>query len=274
MTIKEKLNQCHKYYKNREFDKVIILCDEILKIKKDDEKALGYKISSLEFLERDDEALSLTDYALELYPKNPHFLFSKARILHCTLNDLDGAITYYEKGLALVDPDKYWGQVYDIVFALNDKADELIKAGEIIKAIEAYEKILKHRPREYDARKKIDSLVEKYDINYRPSSNYRISLQLEEILNERIRKIDDYLDSIEIGQYDDDYIRGCNKFKKYNSFDEYVRDVLICLMEGYPKNSLEDSKFLVRCNFEYVKSTYENRLPADYCVIEVGYCCG
>ena len=112
------------------------------------------------------------------------------------------------------------------------------------------------------------------DVSYEPGENYRISSELKEILDEKSRKTDEWLSSIEIGDYDRDYVESLSKFRNYNSIDEYVRDIIICLIESYLGHSEKQERFLVKCHLPYIKDSYECREPAGYCSIEVGYCSG
>ena len=104
--------------------------------------------------------------------------------------------------------------------------------------------------------------------------NYRVSGELKEILDEKSRKTDEWLSSIELGDYDDNYFESLSKFKDYSSIDEYVRDIIICLIESYPGHSEKQARFLVKCHLPDIKDSYEYGEPAAYCSIDVGYCCG
>jgi len=85
----------------------------------------------------------------------------------------------------------------------------------------------------------INSLTNVHNIDYIHTEHYNESLNLKEESQRRIKQLDDFLETIVIGEYDEDYVRGCSEFKDYNSFEEYVRDVIICLMESYPQRSEE-----------------------------------
>ena len=269
------LKRCRKFDNRWGSSEVLKICEEIFKIDKDNEIALEYKIHSLAFLEKDEEVLECSDYAIELYPDNYRFYFQKAETLLWSFEDVEGAIELYEKGLSMVDDfENQWPSVDNMVHALYKKADQVIESGDYNKAIGIYDKILFYRPREFKALENIESIAGEHDINYENTKHYNESLKLRERSRQRVKKIDGCLNAIEIGEYDDDYIRGCGEFKDYDSFDEYLRDLIIYLMESYPGHSEEHARFLVKCNMDYIRSSYEYKEPVAYCSIEVGYCCG
>lgn len=269
------LKRCFDLDDRGDYEEVVRACDEIFKVEGDNEEALIYKAIALAHLERNDELLEICDYGIRSYPKISLFYFLKAETSYYDLKKLDEAIELYEKGLSLSsNPHSHWGRISDLTYALNDKADQLIESGNYREAVQTYDKILFYKPEEFDALDKINTLTKEYEIDYKPTEHYNESARLRCESQRRIKRIDDFLERIVIGKYDEDYVRGCSEFKDYSSFEEYVRDVIICLMESYPKHSEEHSRFLVKCNIEYVKSSYEYREPTNYCVIEVGYCCG
>ena len=77
--------------------------------------------------------------------------------------------------------------------------------------------------------------TKEYNIDYTHTEHYKESLKLKEASQRRIKQLDEFLETIVIGEYDEDYVSGCSEFKDDNSFEEYVRDVIICLMESYPQ---------------------------------------
>ena len=269
------LNRCFDLDDKGKREEVVNVCDEIFKIDKDNETALIYKVYALAHLGRNDELLKYADYGIKLYPKMPMFYLLKAEVVYYDLEDLDKAINLYEKGLSLFgNPRGHWSQIDQLVCALNDKANQLIESGNYKDAVQIYDKILFYKPKEFEALDKINSLTKEHNIDYNHTEHYNESLKLKEESQRRIKQLDDFLETIVIGEYDEDYVSGCSEFKDYNSFEEYVRDVIICLMESYPQRSEEHSRFLAKCNMEYIKSSFEYKEPAAYCIIEVGYCCG
>ena len=256
-------------------EEILKVCEEILKIDNDNEFALEYKTNSLSSLEDKDEVLKCLNHSIKLYPDNFRFYLKKGETLLWGFEDIDGAIECYEKGFALVeDFERCWFDANNLVDTLNKKADQLIESGKWEDAVYIYDKILFYKPNEFEAFDKINSLTKEHNIDYTHSKHYNESLKLKEELQRKIKQLDNFLETIVIGEYDEDYVNGCSEFKDYNSFEEYVRDVIICLMESYPKRSEEYSRLLVKSDIHYIKSSFEHEEPADECIIVVGYGCG
>ena len=255
------------YLKSRcKYEEILKVCDEIFKLDKDNETALQYKIHSLV---SDEETLKCADYAIKLYPDNCRFFFEKAETLLLGFEDIDGAIEYYEKGFAQVDDfDRFWFDIDNIVTALNKKADRTIESGDYETAVNIYDKILFYKPRAFKALDSIDTLVGKHNIRYEPNGYYKESLKLRIELENRFYQIDEYLKAIDVGEYGHEYVNGCSEFKDYSSLAEYVRDIIICLMEAYPGYDEKDSKYLVKIAFENVRESFEFEEPAyDFAVV-------
>lgn len=264
------LKRCKCLYNGWNRSEILDVCSEIFKIDPTNNAAMGYMIFALGCLDRHDEALLWSDKAISLYPDDYYFYFEKADTLLWAFKDYDGAIKSLEKGFLLVEnPERYWHEIDNMVYALENKADTLLNSEKTAEPIEVYDRILFYRPNEFKALEKIEELGIEYD-----SENYRKSLKLRQNSRQRSKKIDDFLNGIEIGEFDDEYINGCGKFKDYKCLEEYIRDIIICLMGTYPYNSEESSRFLVKCHLSDIKSSYEYNEPAAYCSIDVGYCCG
>lgn len=75
-------------------------------------------------------------------------------------------------------------------------------------------------------------------------------------------------------EYDRTYVNGCEEFKEYDSFDEYVKDVIICLMAAYPHYDLKRSKEIVLHDMGLIEHSFEVKEPAFDIAIGVGYSCG
>lgn len=220
-------------------EKVHRVCDEIFKIDKDNEVALGYMIVFSDYLCECDEILEWCNHAIELYPKNHRFYFLKAEVLSHS-DDLDGAIENYEKSLSL-DFNGENGSFF-LLMALDNKRRKLMKAGDYIGAINCCEKMLNFSKTNDDRLKAlfhIDSIAIQHGIDYRPSKNYQKTLKSNQKIYSLLNR--------EIGEYDDEYIDGCRQFKDYCDYEDYLRDVIICLVEMCPdgdeKSILEKFKF-------------------------------
>ena len=78
----------------------------------------------------------------------------------------------------------------------------------------------------------------------------------------------EYLKAINVGDYGTEYVGGCSEFKEYGSLAEYIRDIIICLMEAYPSYDEKDSRYLVKIAFEDVRASFEFEEPAyDFAVV-------
>ena len=263
------LKRCKYLDMRYNHEEILKVCDEIFKIDKDNEIALQYKIHSLAVLEKDEKVLKCSDYAIKLYPHNFKFFFKKAETLLWSFDDVDGAIEYYEKGFSLIeDFDKYCFDIDNIVTALNEKANQLIESNNYKKAVNIYDKILFYKPREFKALDNIDALVKIHNVIYEPSRYYNESLKLRIELENKFNQIEEYLNTIDVGEYDDEYINGCSEFKDYNSLADYIRDIIICLMDVYPSYDENHCKYLVKIGFENVKQSFEfNESAYDFAVV-------
>lgn len=74
--------------------------------------------------------------------------------------------------------------------------------------------------------------------------------------------------------YDGEYVNGCEEFKEYDSFDEYVKDVIICLMIVYHDFDLKGAKERVLHDMSLIEHSFEVKEPACDIAIDVGYSCG
>lgn len=83
------------FYENK-YSEVIKNCEEILKTDYNNQRAIGYKARSLNFLNKSESALKLINNGLILYPKNYHFHLIKAEILG-EFEDYENALKCYEK---------------------------------------------------------------------------------------------------------------------------------------------------------------------------------
>ena len=270
------LERC-RYLYNRGWraEEIIEVCSIIFKLDSGNEMAFEYIIPELGRLERTEEALAYADRAIEIHPKSYRFLFDKAEILLWTLGDIDGAIEYLRRGLSMVDDfERHWPEVDNMVEALFQKSEILIKSESYTSAVEVLDEILIYRPREFRALEAIVEITEKHNTGYVETPHYRKSVKLKKLSDEREKMLDECLNEIEIGDVGDEYVSGCSEFKDYASFGEYVRDIIICLIATYPYESEEDARFLVKSKMSGIKKSYEFSEPAFSASMEVGYCGG
>ena len=241
---------------NRE--EILKVCEEIFKLDKDNEPALIYKVNALAYLGKNDELLKYADYGIKLYPDEAIFYLLKADVVYFDLGDFDKAVKLYEKGFSLYEnPREHCSHSDQLIWALYDRADQLIESANFKDAVEIYDKILFYKEGEFKALDNIDTLVNKHNVKYEPSEYYSQSLKLRFELENRFNEIDEYLKAIDVGEYGDEYVNGCCEFKEYNSLAEYIRDIIICLMDVYPEYNEESSKYRVKIAFENVKESFE-----------------
>ena len=81
MSVEEMLEECRRQFLEHNYNGTIKICDDILKIDLNNQRALGYKARSLYLLDECDEVLNLLDHALKLYPDNPYYFSIKADVL-------------------------------------------------------------------------------------------------------------------------------------------------------------------------------------------------
>lgn len=74
--------------------------------------------------------------------------------------------------------------------------------------------------------------------------------------------------------YDGEYIGGCTKFKDYTSFEEYVKDVIICISSIFPHYNIDDSKNIAKVNMNNIEYSFGVKENAYDCAIDLGFACG
>lgn len=269
------LKRCEWLERKSDYGEILRVCDEIFKIDTGNEAALENKIYALQGLERDDEALKFADYAIGLYPESYMFHFLKADSLLWVFEDIDGAIECIERGLSIAgNLDGQRHCIDNLLTALFKKADKLAGSGSFKKAAETYDRVLFYRSCEFKALDSIDALVRDYETEYEPTQHYRKSLKLKTELEDRSNRIDEYLNDIDVGSYDANYVNGCSEFRDYESLADYIRDIIISLMDAYPGFDEQYSKYRVKIAFENVKKSFEFKEPAYDFAVVCGFGCG
>ena len=86
--------------------------------------------------------------------------------------------------------------------------------------------------------------------------------------------VDKLCENFEIINFTNTYINRCKKFKDYNSLDEYVKDIIICLMDIFPYYDLEMSKEDVKVEIKDIEHSFNVDIPAYDYAIDLGYGCG
>ena len=163
----KKDNDFKSAYKSGEYNKVIKICEEILKSNPTDDVAVTYQILSYYYLKDCKKALNCTNRALKIFPGYLRFLNIKAHILFslgCESEALDclsgDDINTLNKRLLLLLKNGKVNEAYETYKSLNDEiifngfkiqalARNLAKMGKHSEAIECYNKILKKKIKHY-----------------------------------------------------------------------------------------------------------------------------
>ena len=70
------------------------------------------------------------------------------------------------------------------------------------------------------------------------------------------------------------YVKECDAFKDYESMKAYIEDIVICLVYSSWHYSERVARKRVNDDMDYVKKSFEQKVPANDCAIEIGYSCG
>lgn len=149
-TFEEALSNCGKIERDDAFERlnallgeekygeVLRICDEM----EYSERLVDYKVTSLLYLERYDEAVEFLDSAIADFPHNYNFCLIRARIS----KSLDDAISSYEAAFEILGSvSNYRLHVNRYVDCLKIKSHNLIENGKYLDAIGVLEKIGAYR---------------------------------------------------------------------------------------------------------------------------------
>ena len=143
MSIEEMLEECRRQFLEHDYDRTIEICDEILKMDLNNQRALGYKARSLYLLDECGEALKLLDNALRIYPDNPYYFSIKAEVL-MEMEEYDKSIECYEKAFEIGISDEsdlaFIRMDYEICLSL--RMAQLIENESYVDAWECFNKRL------------------------------------------------------------------------------------------------------------------------------------
>ena len=128
MTIEKLLDECEDAYWDKDFERLIGLCDEVLEKYPDNQTAISYKSISYCFLNKPEKALELLKQVRELYPKN-YYHKNISAMAYYDLGEYEKSLRCCEEGLKIKDFD--WLQ--------ENKVKALIKLDRVDEAIEFYE---------------------------------------------------------------------------------------------------------------------------------------
>lgn len=160
MSIEQRLEECRKLYEKDKCPDVIERCNEILETDPDHKIALDYKTRCLYFLNRLDEALTLINHAIDIYPTKYYFLRTKAEI-YMAMGEYDKAIECFEKAFELGGFDeaeyRFMFMHYETCFSLN--IDKLIDLEKYVQAFETYSQLLKVQSKTINRNDMIDEII-------------------------------------------------------------------------------------------------------------------
>ena len=102
--LKKLLEECEDAYLFEDYERLIGLCDEMLKIDPACPNAMGYKGIACCFLERYDEALEVLEKGAEIYPDN-YYLKNNLSMVYYDLGEYEKSLRCCEEGLKIKDFD-------------------------------------------------------------------------------------------------------------------------------------------------------------------------
>lgn len=183
MPVKKLLDECRRLYNESKYMKVIRTCDEILDIDFNNERALGYKARCLNLLGKNDDALTLLNNALIMYPKNTYYLDLKADVF-MDWEEYGKALDCYDKIFQIgVDDERnldFLKRTYETCLSL--RCDQLIEMEKYADAWKCYCLQLEMKSANPDKSEAIDSF-KKHVRQYSPlikSRHYYVKISSDE----------------------------------------------------------------------------------------------
>jgi hypothetical protein len=70
------------------------------------------------------------------------------------------------------------------------------------------------------------------------------------------------------------FVRDRCKWKDYKSIDDYVEDVVVCLVYSPWHYTEKEAREQCEERMNFIKQSFKEKMPADDCSADVGYCCG
>ncbi|MBO6110226.1 MAG: tetratricopeptide repeat protein, partial [Methanobrevibacter sp.] len=219
MTIQDLLDKCEYAYDERDFKKLIELCDEVFKKDSDNQIAISYKAISYCFLNQSQKALEILNDAIKLYPDN-YYHKNITAMVYYDLGEYEKSLECCEEGLKIKDFD----------WLYENKMKALIMLDRIDEAIELYESI------NYYYCYSIDDLL--FDAGkYRQALDYYLKEDEFDLIDKlKISILKNNPEAIsELGDY---YLSWINKIKyKHNlKVCPECGGELIPILWGYPDN--------------------------------------
>ena len=128
MTIQDLLDKCEYAYMDRDFKKLIELCDEVFKKDQDNQIAISYKSISYCFLNQPQKALEILKEAVKLYPNN-YYHKNISAMVYYDLGQYEKSLKCCEEGLKIKDFD----------WLYENKIKALLRLDRINEAMDCYE---------------------------------------------------------------------------------------------------------------------------------------
>ena len=248
MPVEKLLDKCKKSYFENNFCEAIDICDEILSHDFNNQRAIGYKARCLYLLEKFEEALTLLNNAITLYPDNYYFLSIKADVfMH--KEEYDKACECFEEMLerGIPDEDAFNFMNREYVTCLSLRMDQLIEKEKYADAWQCYNRMGEIESTNLE-RSEVIERFKKYVSDYtsqvkRRRYHVKISsdeakLKLIKFLNDNgfksscesgflflIDVVDKTFNSISVDKVGDSHIISESKF--YDKVNYYPRDRIV-----------------------------------------------
>lgn len=133
MTIKELLSKCEDAYLDKDFKKLLGLCDEVLKSDPDNQTATSYKAISYCFLGHPERTVEMLEKAIQRHPNN-YYMKNNLAMAYYDLGEYEKSLECCEEGLEIRDFD----------WLAENKIKALLKLDRLDEAIEFYESSYDH----------------------------------------------------------------------------------------------------------------------------------
>lgn len=246
--IEKMLDECKRSYYEDDYRQVMDICNEILKMDFNNQAALGYKARCLYLLGRCEEALTLLNNAIILYPDNSHYLDIKADILMYK-EEYGKAIECYHEifRIGASDEDTLDFIKREYITCLSLRMDQLIEKERYVEAWKCYNQQLKMKSGDLQRSAMIERFkkyVKEYASRvknrhyYVKASSNEGKLKLIEFLNENgfksnidsgllflIDVVDKTYNSISVDKVGDNDIISESKF--YDKVNYYPRNQIV-----------------------------------------------
>ena len=128
MTIEDLLNKCEDAYWEKDYEKLMGLCEEVLKMDLNNQTAIGYKSLSYVFLGQPERAVEMLEEAIERHPDN-YYMRNNLSMAYYDLGQYERSLECCDEGL----------KIKDFEWLVENRIKALIKLDRLDEAIEFYE---------------------------------------------------------------------------------------------------------------------------------------